>query len=68
LRFRIVGSIDNTTIVGISGYVINNIDMNVLKMTMAFDFLFPAIDVSGDKYDIDGVLSILPIYGTGAFQ
>ncbi|CAB3370567.1 Hypothetical predicted protein [Cloeon dipterum] len=62
------GSFDNVTINKISAYFINNVHMDVLRMKVTFDLFFDSIDTFGDRYDIDGVLAVLPIYGTGPFQ
>ncbi|XP_059486835.1 uncharacterized protein LOC132203229 [Neocloeon triangulifer] len=62
------GSFDNVTVNGISAYTINKVHMDMLRMKINFDLLFNVIDTLGDRYDVDGVLAVLPIYGTGPFE
>ncbi|KAF4525566.1 hypothetical protein B566_EDAN015055 [Ephemera danica] len=63
---EVEGWIAQTTIQNTSTFDVTQLDINTVRMQLKWNFTWPEVNVGG-LYDVDGTLTLLPIYGTGPF-
>lgn len=64
--YSVAGYISQSTVQELSAFIIDKCRVNIIRTSLDVQFTFPAINMGG-IYDVDGVLTLLPIYGTGPY-
>jgi hypothetical protein len=63
---RVAGYIAQTTLQNTSTFLVTQLEVNTVRMQLKWNWTWPEVNIGG-LYDVDGSLTVLPIYGTGPF-